>query len=253
MKYLLSAQSAGVLSQLAWARVLLAFDFDGTLAPIVSERADASMSARTLARFRALCDVYPCAVISGRAKDDVSRRLGGAKVKHVVGNHGLEHGVAPRRYLAQVHRAQGRLEQALAGWPGVDLEDKRYSLAIHYRRSRKKRKVRRQIEAAVAALPDRMRIIHGKLVINLVPSGAPDKGSALLRLRRLEKADVAVYVGDDVTDEDVFELEQPGRLVSVRVGRSSTSAAAYYLKTQREIDELLKRLLQLRERRQPSL
>ena len=55
-----------------------------------------------------------------------------------------------------------------------------------------------------------------------------------------------MYVGDDVTDEDVFRLDQPGRLFTVRVGRSRTSAARYYLRQQQEIDALLEHLVALR-------
>jgi trehalose 6-phosphate phosphatase len=91
--------------------------------------------------------------------------------------------------------------------------------------------------------------VPGKLVVNLVPAGAPNKGTALVELRKAEQADTALYVGDDVTDEDVFELEQPGRLVGVRVGASRSSAAAYFLRHQREVDRLLGRLVTLREGR----
>ena len=55
-----------------------------------------------------------------------------------------------------------------------------------------------------------------------------------------------MYVGDDVTDEDVFRLDQPGRLFTVRIGRSKTSAARYYLRQQQEIDTLLEHLVALR-------
>ena len=54
-----------------------------------------------------------------------------------------------------------------------------------------------------------MRVIPGKLVINVVPDAAPSKGDALVALRDRTEADIAMYVGDDVTDEDVFRLDQP--------------------------------------------
>jgi trehalose 6-phosphate phosphatase len=83
-------------------------------------------------------------------------------------------------------------------------------------------------------------------VVNLVPERAPHKGDALLALRAKEGADTALYVGDDITDEDVFELDQPGRLLSIRVGQSKRSAAAYFLRNQREIDVFLDRLVKFR-------
>jgi len=68
-----------------------------------------------------------------------------------------------------------------------------------------------------------------------------------LSLRSAEGADVALYVGDDVTDEDVFGIDQPGRLLSVRVGDSRGSAAHYYLRKQAEVVRLLAVLAKLRE------
>lgn len=249
MRHLLSRESGQVLAQLAWSRVLVAFDFDGTLAPIVANREDAHMRARTSDLFAKVCSLYPCAVISGRSQSDVSARLGTAPIKYVIGNHGLEPGASLDEFQEEIVQARAALENALAGMAGVDLEDKRYSLALHYRRSRNKRLARSAILAAVAALPVRMRVVPGKLVVNVVPERAPNKGDALLELRRAEQADTALYVGDDVTDEDVFELDQPGRLLTVRVGESRSSAAAYFLRDQNEMDRLLGKLIALREER----
>jgi trehalose 6-phosphate phosphatase len=143
------------------------------------------------------------------------------------------------------------LRAALAGFAGVDVEDKRYSLAIHYRRSRRKANAQRAIHQAVTELPGRMRMIPGKHVVNVVPQGAPNKGDALIQLRTLAQADTALYVGDDITDEDVFVLDQPGRLLTVRIGLSRSSAAAYFLRRQREIDTLLAKLSSVRQKRPP--
>ncbi len=246
MRNLLAPANAPVLAQMAWARVLVAFDFDGTLAPIVADRDSAFMRPITSALFAEVCTLYPCAIISGRSKSDVSARLDNASVKYVIGNHGLEPGAQLGEFEGEIAQARSLLEKALNGAGGVDVEDKRYSLALHYRRSRNKRASRKAIQDAVSALPVPMRIVPGKLVVNVIPARAPNKGEALLSLRSLENADTALYVGDDVTDEDVFELDQPGRLLSVRVGESRTSAAAYFLRNQNETDRLLTRLIALR-------
>ena len=244
--HVLSTHGADVLTRLAWADVLLAFDFDGTLAPIVEARDDARMRARTRSLLGRVSARYPCAVISGRGRDDVARRLEGITVPYVIGNHGLEPGQRLEAFAREVDLIRPLLEASLQDQGGVDIEDKRYSLAIHYRRARAKREARARIRAAIESLPVEVRVIAGKLVINVLPKGAPNKGDALLAVRAQARADVALYVGDDVTDEDVFELDQPGRLVSVRVGRSRTSAASYFLRDQREMDALLERLVALR-------
>ncbi len=249
MKHILSREHVELLAQLAWSRVLLAFDFDGTLAPIVADRDRAAMRTRTRMLLAAASKLYPCAVISGRSHRDVAARLVDTGTKYVVGNHGLEPGSDIARFEPEVAHARSLLEQALHRFPGLDIEDKRYSLAIHYRHARHKRAARVTIDAAVAALPRPMRVIPGKLVANVVPVGARNKGDTLLELRDREGADVALYVGDDVTDEDVFTLDQPGRLVAMRVGKTTSSAARFYLHDQHEIDSLLTHMVTLRKER----
>jgi trehalose 6-phosphate phosphatase len=251
MKHILSSANVELLAQLAASRVLLAFDFDGTLAPIVSARERAGMRPRTHQLLQRVCELYPCAVISGRSREDVLERVADARVKYAVGNHGLEPGRDIRSFERAARAVRPELETALAAWPGVEIEDKRYSFAVHYRKSRQKQKARAAIESAVRKLSQPMRIIRGKLVVNVVPEGAPHKGDALSALRTREGADTALYVGDDYTDEDVFELDQPGRLLSIRVGQTRRSAAAYYLRDQREIDSLLSKLHKFRASAKP--
>jgi trehalose 6-phosphate phosphatase len=158
VKHILARDQIDRLEHLAWSRVLLAFDFDGTLAPIVADRDRAVMRPRTRGTFAALCDLYPCAVISGRARRDVAGRLAAASAKYVVGNHGIEPGAAISRFARSIAAVRPPLERALAPYPGVEVEDKQYSLAIHYRRARRKRVARRAIDRAVAALPRPMRV-----------------------------------------------------------------------------------------------
>jgi trehalose 6-phosphate phosphatase len=245
MKYLLSRANAELLAELARARVLLAFDFDGTLAPIVSARTRAGMRPRTQALFAQVCALYPCAVISGRSQHDVRERVAEPRVKYFVGNHGLEPGRNLANFARVTRTMTPLLERALEAVRGVEIEGKRYSLAVHYRKAARRRTAREAIEAAVRALPEPMRVIGGKLVVNVVPAGAPHKGDALAQLRRKERAQFTLFVGDDITDEDAFALDEPG-FAGVRVGRSQRSAAAYYLRDQREIDRLLSTLRTLR-------
>jgi trehalose 6-phosphate phosphatase len=251
VKHILSPESVDLLAQLASSRVLLAFDFDGTLAPIVADRDQAKMRIRTSTLLKAACALYPCAVISGRAQGDVTTRLGRIGVKHVVGNHGIEPGADAEIAVFESEMAVIRplLEHALVDYPGLEIEDKRYSLAVHYRGARRKREARIAIDRAVARLPRPMRVVPGKLVANVIPVGARNKGDILLELRDREPADIALYVGDDVTDEDVFTLDQPGRLLSMRVGRTKLSAARFFLHDQHEIDGLLEWMVKLRKDR----
>lgn len=241
----LAPKQNAILEQYAWSNVLLAFDFDGTLSPIVNDRDAAGMRRATWSLLAELCALYPCAVISGRSRADVAERLAGLPVRYVVGNHGLEPNFAMPRFAKFAAAMREHLGRELADAQGVELEDKLYSLAIHYRKSRAKRAAKRIILDAIASCPVEHRLVLGKLVFNLLPEGAPHKGIALRDLRKKAKVDTAIYVGDDVTDEDVFQMDDPG-VLGIRVGADAKSAASYCVRDQRTVDRLLAKLVTLR-------
>jgi trehalose 6-phosphate phosphatase len=247
MRHLLARAHRDVLEQFACSRTLLAFDFDGTLAPIVRQPGKAAMRSSTRRLLRQVAIAYPCVVISGRSRADVRRRVRGVPLADVIGNHGIEpwHGAAPDE--REVRRWIPLLEERLGRIQGVAIEDKGLSLAVHYRRSREKKRARARILSAAARLGE-VRLLGGKQVLNILPARSPHKGLALERARARLGCDTAVYLGDDETDEDVFALDQPGQLLSIRVGRKRTSSAAYYIRRQADVDRLLRRLLTFRPR-----
>jgi trehalose 6-phosphate phosphatase len=234
-----------VLEQFAWSNALIALDYDGTLAPIVDDPERAFMRAATRKLLEQAATLYPTIVISGRAQDDVLRLLGGIGLQEVVGNHGLEPWHGTERLTDKVRAWLPVLAEHLAPFKGVKIEDKVFSLAVHYRQSREKKKARAAIADAATRL-DGVRIIGGKEVINILPQGAPHKGVALERERQRLRCDTAIYVGDDETDEDVFALDQPGQLLTIRVGARRGSSASYYIPRQTSVDELLRCLIALR-------
>jgi len=246
MKKILAATNDSVLARYARSNVLVAFDYDGTLAPIVADRDRAKMRAPTRKLLTAVAARYPTAVLSGRAQRDVSERLADVPVAHVIGNHGMEPGVGMKRFAAIVAEFSLALRESLAELRGVEIEDKTYSLTVHYRKAREKRLTRLAILDAAARLAGPHRLIFGKQIVNILPEGAPHKGTALVALRDRVGADTAIFLGDDVTDEDVFGIDEPGRLLSIRIGAKRTSAALYFLEDQRQIDPFLARLVELR-------
>jgi trehalose 6-phosphate phosphatase len=239
------------LKEFAWSNVLLAFDYDGTLSPLVSNRHEARMRLETRALLRQSSRAYPVIVISGRAQADVLARVRGLGVQAAIGNHGLEPWHASDGYLSEVRRWIPILSRTFERSGGIDIEDKAYSLAIHYRRSRQKRAARALIVETALGLRG-VRVILGKQVVNVLPRGAPHKGMALERERSRLGCDTAIYVGDDETDEDVFALDQPGRLLSIRVGVKASSSAPYHIANQRAIDELLRVLVEQRSQAAPA-
>jgi trehalose 6-phosphate phosphatase len=246
MKEILS-EAGSVIDEVARARTLLAFDFDGTLAPIVEDRAQASMRGETRALLRATALLYPCAVISGRMRSDVASRVSDVPLAAVVGCHGAEPGFGPldRSLERRVASWPGELERALGECDGIDIEDKKFSIALHYRRARSWRDAERLALSAAGKL-DGAVVFGGHAVVNVLPKDAPTKGDAIRELCDRLGARIAVYVGDDRTDEEAFRSEVVG--ISICVGGERDSSAAYGLADQREIDDLLRALVAARAR-----
>ena len=239
------------LGEFAHSNVLLAFDFDGTLAPIVQDPARARMRPRTRRLLGAVARRYPCVVISGRARHDVLKRVGSVPVWQVSGNHGLEPWAQNPAYPTQVQDWVRRLRRDLASHPGVVVEDKTYSVTVHYRRARYRQRALAAIKHATKSLHN-ARLLGGKDAVSLIPHGAPNKGVALERARRLLACDTAIYVGDDETDEDAFSARHAEGLLGIRIGLRGSSSAHYGLRTQEEMDDLLQLLLDLRPLRRLS-
>jgi len=246
VKDILSAAGRAGLEAYAAGNVLVGFDFDGTLAPIVREPRQAQLPDATRALLVEVARRYPCCVISGRARRDVLPSLKNVPLLGVIGNHGLETG-APLERAARSAVLRWRRELRALCVGGVRLEDKSWSLALHYRGARD-RSARRRILAAAARLAG-VRVVPGKQVVNLVPSGAADKGAALMQVCARVGCAAAIYLGDDVTDEDVFALQKPGQLLAIRVGRSGRSKARWFVRRQADVDRLLSLLIALRPAR----
>jgi trehalose 6-phosphate phosphatase len=238
-----------VVRELARPGTLVVLDFDGTLAPIVADRRRATLSARSRVLLTRLARLYPVAVLSGRAAQDVAERLGGAEVRWVVGSHGAEW-LGERRdqpaWRGLVGSWRATLAGRLQGLPGVELEVKPHSLAVHYRHSADRRAASARIRRAVEDLPG-VTLVPGKAVVNLVPEGAGDKGTALRRLVEVASAERVLFVGDDVTDEAAFGAALDVPAVTVRVGRDRATRASYWLTRRTDVDTLLERLCALRE------
>jgi trehalose 6-phosphate phosphatase len=242
---LLAPQQRELLAHFASSNVLAAFDYDGTLAPIVATPEQARMRDSTRAIFRRLSDSFPTVVISGRQQADVDARLEGFGVFAVIGNHGIEPWEAREAYRQQAARWVEALRHELRGMEGTWVEDKQYSVAVHYRQSPQPMAARRRIILSASQLPA-ARVVTGKRVCNVVPATAPDKGTALALARESLGCDAAIYVGDDHTDEDVFRLQPDWPLLTARVGARRDTRAQFHLRGQRDIDQLMDVLIRLR-------
>jgi len=245
MPHLLRSGGEAALAAALRRSPLLAFDFDGTLAPIASTPGQVRVSRSVSGKLRRLCARLPVAVVSGRSLADLRTRLD-FEPHFVVGNHGAEmQSEAAQEHAGELDEARRLLAlqaQALSRL-GVSVEDKGLSLALHYRLSRSPEQARAAIRQVLQPLEQRYRTFGGKMVENVVPLASADKSRAVHDLVRRSGAGCAIFIGDDVNDEPVFE-SAPGDWLTVRVGREDpTSRAAYFLDSTAEVALVLDRML----------
>ena len=247
-RMILSRRHVPVLAHFATSNVLVAFDYDGTLAPIVASPAAARMRPATRRLLTQVATHYPCVVISGRRLDDLARRLQNVPVWHLVGDHGFESRAMTGAVSAQVRDWVALLRSQLPERKGLVIEQKRHSVTVHYRHVRDKRRILELLAQAAHELRD-ARAIYSPEAINFLPSRGAHKGLALQQACRAFACDTAIYIGDDDTDEDAFASAGPERLLSIRVGTKHPSIAQYRLKRQSDIDGLMRLLIDLRKKR----
>lgn len=258
MKHLFSREGQQAIDTVMAGRPLLAFDFDGTLAPIVARPDDAQVPLSLRLRLGQLAEVLPTAIITGRSVADVRHRLG-FEPHCIIGSHGAE---APTDWLAErpsldwhasLLPARQLLQSrrtALAD-AGIQIEDKGQSLALHHRLSPDQDGALRLIADLIRDLPPGLRAFGGKCVVNIVAEAAPDKGDAVNQLAARLGCSHGVFIGDDVNDEPVFEKAPEGWL-TVRIGREDTlSSARFFLDSHVEMAPMLQELLTAFTRQHP--
>jgi trehalose-phosphatase len=238
----------------ARSRILLT-DFDGTLVRIRRRPGDVRLSKsmrRLLVSIRDAGSVV--GVVSGRGLEDL---ISLADIPGVwyAGSHGYRLRDPRGRMISlatpaerrHVDRAVRWLRPRLARIPGIRLEVKETSVAVHYRTASPR--AARQAEEVVRRLLESdpaLHLLSGKKVWELLPGNSVDKGTAVHRLLEEVRAPAdrfVVYLGDDTTDESVFRKLRGG--VTIVVGRRTNTAARYYLRSMADVREFLRRWLQI--------
>lgn len=249
---LFSEQGRKRLDEVVHEHMLCMFDFDGTLSPIVPQADQAYLPQAVKERLQDLMQYVTVGILTGRSLQDIGPRLG-FHPHHVLGNHGIEGlpGWETRskqyrdtclrweRMLKAVIRENAQFDR------GIWIENKQYSLSLHYRHAQDPQRTERQLAQLFSTLLPEARVVEGKFVYSLLPPAAEHKGSAMEKLMAITNSGSAIYVGDDVTDEDVFRLKRPD-ILSIKVESSPNSAAELYLPHPDDmtslLDELLRRL-----------
>jgi trehalose-phosphatase len=220
--------------------LLLLFDFDGTLVSFKPDPDAVYLSAEVSDRLCRLAKRPDATVgiISGRRLPDLQNRLTVQGEIYLAGFHGLEiqspegesfihpgasAAIVTMQAIADVMRPQ------LGELPGVFIEDKFFSIALHYREAVPAVRVVALSKLMDAARADvdsgKLRLLPGDCVLELLPGAAWHKGSALQwireRIERIHGPTFTVYVGDDVTDEDAFRAVGPEGLALAASARAT--------------------------------
>lgn len=217
-----------------WAFFL---DMDGTLIEI-AETPDGIVVDETLLglvwRLHRVCG-GAVALVSGRSLADLDRRVGAQRGEFALamaGQHGLERRSGSGRVLTQGAPSAAKDKIALhfapvvARYPGLRLEDKGLTLAIHYRQAPQLASfVHRTLRNLLKGQKDGLYLQKGKRVVEVKPAGF-DKGSAIAEYMKEAPFEGRrpVFVGDDVTDEHGFAVVNRLDGVSVKVGPGTTTA-----------------------------
>ncbi|MGY1748594.1 trehalose-phosphatase [Modestobacter sp. SYSU DS0511] len=223
----LDPELTAALDGLAARRPLLvASDYDGVLAGLRDDPAAAVPEpgvAELLGRLAAV-DGVTVALVSGRGVEDLQRTSGLTGPFRWIGSHGAEFdGPLAGELRAARDELVASLSPLVDAVPGARLEVKPAAVAVHVRTVPEPAARPALLERAAAAAGPHHTPKPGKDVLEIAVTDA-DKGTALLRLRDELGADGALYLGDDVTDEDGFRA-LGGDGVTVKVGDGETAAA----------------------------
>ena len=229
--------------QKASAKVLM-LDFDGTLTPIVKspEAVKLSIEMKNLLRKLSQKQGLYLAIISGRSLKDLKKKVSLSNIIY-SGNHGLEGKILKEKYcfpisdktLMALKIIRKQLNQIAGQYKGVFIEDKRLVLSFHYRMAGAKiPEVKSAFKKVVKPyVQDKLiSILAGKMVFSIRPEVDWNKGNfARLVIDKIQKKikapPVAIFIGDDTTDEDVFLTLKRG--ITIKVGGDEQSQAKYRL------------------------
>jgi len=196
---------------------------------------------RQLARHRRII----LGIVSGRRRAELLKYVNEPRAKY-LGLHGWEQrerSFLPGKAQSLLLRAQRMLTQPLGKLPGIRIEDKEFSFAVHYRGAPPDvvRRARTIIRDILIPLEPDLRLLEGKKIWEVLPREVEGKGAAVCgALKALPRSSLPIYVGDDITDESAFAVLPRG--ITVRVGRARHTKARYKLRNPDEVRDFLERL-----------
>lgn len=230
--------------------IALFLDFDGTLVDFCSRPEQVKLSARTQASLRKLADhrSVRVTIVSGRRHASLLQFI----KTPGVSLHGL-YGWENEKGVRLSRKSAGKISKAraiLAGLPdqapGIFIEEKDASLAVHFRdaSAEAERHACAKLRKLIARMRPHLRIIRAGNVWEVAPGHVQGKGPAVRRMfRELGTTFLPIYVGDDLTDESAFKVLRTG--ITVLVGARRPTNAHFWLRNPAQVGVFLERLEQL--------
>jgi trehalose-phosphatase len=242
---------AAIRQIIAGASPLVLFlDFDGTLAPIrrFPDAVRISSEVRATLELLASRNDTLIAVISGRELKDLQNRVGVPGIVYAA-EHGMEIRGRNLSFIEQgalacrpvMKQLAVDLLHGLRDIPGVFIEKKHLTLAVHYRQARLDHiaEIRDRVRAAVELTEPKTELRPGKMVWEVLPRTGWRKAAAAAWIYEALGASegLPVYAGDDEADEDAFQRLRGW--ITIRVGNPDQTAAQYTLAGPDEVHQFL--------------
>jgi trehalose 6-phosphate phosphatase len=230
----------------AW-HIVIFLDLDGTLVRLRRNPKEVFLGAparRVLRKLAGRSDITLC-FISGRQLADLQHR---ARVEGAIyfGVHGWQRSNGQPPNLQGTRKLRKTMEwamQQIRDIPGIRVEDKGICFGIHYRNAGKPavRKAHALVQEVLARLGPGYKLLAGKKIWEIYPKDMGSKGLAAKDLlQQIPGRKLAVYAGDDTTDETAFALLRKG--VTIRVGKFRETRANFFLRGPAEVLKFLKKL-----------
>ncbi|MBE3036774.1 MAG: trehalose-phosphatase [Candidatus Atribacteria bacterium] len=232
------------------------FDYDGTLTPIVQQPDLAKISPEMKEIIRQLSLKYKLAIVSGRGRRNLQTLVDIPGIFY-AGDHGLDI-IGPdismihpkvKKFLPLIQNISKSLDKSLSHIPGIIVEKKKMSVAIHYRQVSKEDLpgLKLPLKKILKENRENIRLLKGKKVVEFLPNIEWNKGKAVLWILNTLGLDWSehkiFYLGDDITDEDAFRILRTRGTSILIAEKAEKSAADFRLSSLKEVKCWLKYFL----------
>ncbi|MDI6765908.1 MAG: trehalose-phosphatase [Bacteroidota bacterium] len=240
-------------------KIFLFLDYDGTIVSIKKHPSLAVLPliTRTLIAQLARHSNISVCIVTGRSLNDIRNLLGIKNILYAA-NHGFQIHHKKRtwihpdvkRVLPLIKKVEGALVKGLKPIKGFLIENKGFTLSVHYRNVKPEdvQQLKIILKIIVSLFYEALKLTAGKKVIEVRPQIQWDKGKAILKILKMYRVtdkSTVIFIGDDKTDEDAFRL-LPSHAITIRVAKNKSTYAKYYLRNSSEVRQLLENIISLK-------